>query len=45
MQCCYDYSTTCQFGKDIREIRGAVGKDVAPEPKWKQRTDPDSKRV
>jgi hypothetical protein len=46
MQCCFDYNATCQFGKDIREIKAHVQKDVAPvEPKWKQRTDPESKRV
>lgn len=46
IQCCYEYNTTCQCGKDIREISAAVNKDVSPiEKKWKQKTDPESKRV
>lgn len=45
LQCCYDYHPACLCGKDIREINAHLNRDVAPEPKWRQRTDPASKRV
>ncbi|KAJ1425060.1 hypothetical protein B484DRAFT_451264 [Ochromonadaceae sp. CCMP2298] len=43
---CYDFSTVCMCGKDIREIHDHVNADIAPkEPEWKQLTDPNTKRV